>query len=255
MRNGFWTAAAVAALLAVSGEAHANVVTYTFTGTVRDGFDWTGVFGHPDADLGGDPFTAVFTVDDSTGAVVFFSPTESNIGADLPVHVMTGKLTIGGVTQAIGAGAGELDQTYDPDGCGPGCLMSGFTIQTPDFAFIPDPRTSLAVDRRDMLTISGSPVGSADFRTLRSFAAGAAEDYSGSFTVWHAISDLGARPLVFSSRAQGDFVVSSLTVSGRYDLGGVPEPGAWSLMIAGFGLAGAMLRRTRLARSAAGPRA
>ena len=37
----------------------------------------------------------------------------------------------------------------------------------------------------------------------------------------------------------------SYQVSGPADLGGIPEPGAWALMIVGFGGAGAMLRRRR----------
>jgi len=53
-----------------------------------------------------------------------------------------------------------------------------------------------------------------------------------------------------------DFIVNNgggptalrVEMSGNADLaGGVPEPAAWSLMIAGFGMAGAVLRRRRSA--------
>lgn len=43
----------------------------------------------------------------------------------------------------------------------------------------------------------------------------------------------------------GNAGFATLTVSGAPDVGGVPEPTTWALMIFGFGGAGAMLRRRR----------
>lgn len=43
----------------------------------------------------------------------------------------------------------------------------------------------------------------------------------------------------------GNAGFATLTVSGSPDVGGIPEPGTWALMILGFGGAGAMLRRRR----------
>jgi len=53
--------------------------------------------------------------------------------------------------------------------------------------------------------------------------------------------------MVSSESARGVLSPLSLTVA-RYvgDTGPVPEPGAWALMILGFGAAGAMLRRRRM---------
>lgn len=42
-------------------------------------------------------------------------------------------------------------------------------------------------------------------------------------------------------------ITVSYQVSGPADVGGIPEPGAWALMIMGFGGAGAMLRRRKAA--------
>lgn len=47
-----------------------------------------------------------------------------------------------------------------------------------------------------------------------------------------------------------DFSVSNgdhYTLQFRSDVGGVPEPAAWALMVGGFGLAGAMVRRRKRA--------
>jgi hypothetical protein len=48
-----------------------------------------------------------------------------------------------------------------------------------------------------------------------------------------------------------DFVVDRVYFATTADTRGVPEPATWALMIGGFGLAGAALRRRRLAAAAA----
>ena len=72
----------------------------------------------------------------------------------------------------------------------------------------------------------------------------------------HALSDFGVNSFKFAPTAfnlpdgvtvnAGDYLVNNrfidpLAAPG----GGVPEPASWALMIAGFGLAGAALRRRR----------
>jgi hypothetical protein len=45
----------------------------------------------------------------------------------------------------------------------------------------------------------------------------------------------------------GDYLVNNRFLDPLAPAAGVPEPAAWTLMILGFGAAGAMLRRRRLA--------
>lgn len=48
---------------------------------------------------------------------------------------------------------------------------------------------------------------------------------------------------IYGLRFGGSFILAAGTPTGV--VGGVPEPGAWALMIAGFGMAGSILRRRR----------
>lgn len=62
----------------------------------------------------------------------------------------------------------------------------------------------------------------------------------------------GPLTFLFSNGGQGAVAVDNVTVDVRAAQGGpapVPEPAQWALMIAGFGLAGATLRRGRTARA------
>lgn len=51
---------------------------------------------------------------------------------------------------------------------------------------------------------------------------------------------------IFISSNSGPFTVDNVVYSRPASLGAVPEPASWALMIAGFGMAGAGLRRRRV---------
>ena len=48
---------------------------------------------------------------------------------------------------------------------------------------------------------------------------------------------------IYGLRFGGSYLLAAGTPTGV--IGGVPEPGAWALMITGFGMAGSILRRRR----------
>ena len=89
--------------------AKATLITATVTGTVTSGSDATGVFGAPGS-LAGDPYTLVYTVDDSQGSgtrvvsgpVPGAAPIGSNIGATDTSNPVTAVLTIGGGSYSFG---------------------------------------------------------------------------------------------------------------------------------------------------------
>jgi hypothetical protein len=97
--------------------ARAAQVFVTITGTVTDGYDMTGVFGKPNTDLKDQPFTVIFTFDDTKGKqqVLTCSPDNSapayysSIGGSGASSPGTAVLQIAGRSFPIGAGA--LDQT------------------------------------------------------------------------------------------------------------------------------------------------
>ena len=62
-----------------------------------------------------------------------------------------------------------------------------------------------------------------------------------------AAASLGTQPFQFTGTYQLHAVTGALVAegSGSFDVG-IPEPGTWALSIAGFGLAGAALRRRRV---------
>jgi PEP-CTERM motif len=85
---------------------------------------------------------------------------------------------------------------------------------------------------------------------------------SGAFATWDLITPLG--PVSTNALVNTFFAPVILTNNGaiRFDTapsaaifqatvsGAVPEPGSWTLLIAGFGLSGAAMRRTRKVRVA-----
>jgi hypothetical protein len=81
----------------------------------------------------------------------------------------------------------------------------------------------------------------ANFQSLTAFSATSADFVSGANVLSVVLTDTGPPSAV---------LISGL--SGTADLAGaVPEPAAWTLMIAGFGATGSMLRRRRQAALAA----
>jgi hypothetical protein len=85
-----------------------------------------------------------------------------------------------------------------------------------------------------------APVSSIDVTSIVAAAAGANEDWLDL----HLVSDTRSN----WTYTFPDFGTNSDSAQARLTVtfsDGVPEPGTWALMLTGFGLAGAMMRRTR----------
>jgi len=84
------------------------------------------------------------------------------------------------------------------------------------------------------------------------FTAGSVADgWQQFFASWNSGSDTTANIALVNQNTAfsgNDFALDDISLSVTAP-GGVPEPASWALMIAGFGLAGATLRRRRLVRA------
>jgi len=89
--------------------------------------------------------------------------------------------------------------------------------------------------------------GSTKNFTLANTSALPISDFS---TFFGLTSDLGIASVHFAydgvATQDGWFAIDNLSIGSQGGGGGVPEPGVWALMVAGFALAGASLRRRAL---------
>lgn len=192
-------------------------VTVTATGTVASGEDEGGLFGPGDANIVGDPFTLVFTVDTANGASF---TSASPFGAIGPLAALQ---TGSGVA---GSGANSP-------------VNAVLTIENRPVAFA---GSAAGVD---YTSVAGQPVATglvAEMCTLCEpslYIAMAVDlfDVGGAQTADYSYKAIVLYGEQFEGR--GTLNVTSLTTSG------VPEPATWGLMIAGLGMTGGSLRLRR----------
>jgi len=221
---------ALVAALSIAVPTSAGITIATYTGHLIGGsYDLSGVFGPSYSALAGLAYTASFRIDDGlAGAPVQFqgSPATTSmifggIGYSPTAVPVNATITINGITARIaGIGAGYVIQTHGPYDQTLHHVVENGSYLTED-ATLFHPRGFLAsYDFRMPLDVD-----------LTSFGPGGND--GGGFSLYRA----GATGF---QTAYGGLQADHLTVT----LGAaVPELAAWSLMVAGFGLTGAALRR------------
>ena len=139
-------------------------------------------------------------------------------------------------TPAGGGGAQAIDLVGYGDGTSGGVSQSFATVagQTYQFSFdySHNPGIGGAVAN---VTLNGG-----SFQVANSDPSDGWVQYAGSFVATGANTTLAFDNL--SGGGNGGLYLDNVSVSG-----GVPEPATWALMLTGFGLAGATLRRRQLA--------
>lgn len=213
MQKAWMAAAAVGAAL-VAGQARAAAITETFTGTVTSGTDDLGLFGTKGLGLTGDAFTLTAVLNTQSpntvccGYIVFGGPIYGDPLPDISVD-----LSIGGKDFSIDiSGAREAEffakhySTTAQDQFGAAFLLVDWTASN-SLEF--DTFTSGAILDPGMVSLGP---GTGSFRPIGSAS-----------TLQFAVTDSIAGPLPAGAN--------------------VPEPGAWALLLAGFGLVGAVLRK------------
>ena len=82
------------------------------------------------------------------------------------------------------------------------------------------------------------------FQTLHQFSASAADFVAGMNTLTFFVTDYDAPSALVVSGLGG--TAAHLGNGGDHDSGAVPESATWAMMLAGFGLTGAAMRRSRV---------
>lgn len=225
-----WAAASAAlAVLAASSAAQAAIQVATYTGVVVSGSDERNLFGG--GDLAGDAFTAVLTYDTSIGS----RGQDHNHPAydDLKNNTFPQSFPL---------------------------LSTEFTVNGQTYEFFSEAFAQVRTGEAGVIgfALHGEEAGPIEFRAAIFLFATAAhlptdldKGFSGD-TGADSLGDFNIRTEDFTPPDHGPFNISKgvlltqhYSVTGPIDPIGAPEPAAWALMLGGFGLAGAALRRRR----------
>jgi hypothetical protein len=212
-----------AAMLAGTAPASAVVRTAVFTGEVTSGYDLTGLFGVISNDLTGVAFRATYTYESTRGGQVITASSEERSGGGnfplLLIPILDSTVTINGITihtnpVTVGrASTSDFFQIFDTQEL----------VSTPTGIFN-------RVTNHSALAVAGPT------RLAGTYAQQAAI-VGGNFSSYAAPAGGPATESV--SLQMGGL--------GTYEVfGAVPEPANWAMLITGFGLTGAILRRRRL---------
>jgi hypothetical protein len=223
---------ALVASLAAAGQASASVHNLTYKGVVTSASDGSGEFG-VGAVLVGQAFTANVVYDDAKAGASYigngYTDAYYGNGAANPVFAT---ILLNGVMRSFGATSGydyRQDNNLRPD-CVDDCTLASFQQHA-----------------EDRFTQSGT-------YTLNYINLGGSSTDGSIFGLAHTPPDFTNPPVelyAFVSLFQQDVVTLASRVNTsvfvRIDsvTGAVPEPGAWALMLMGFGGLGGLLRRRR----------
>ena len=208
-------------MLANASSASATIMTATWKGHVFYGSDGSGLFGVPSA-LDGKPYTAVFVYDTKIGKRISNSTGDSirggtNWGGPSPFLDVT--LMITGTTVHVGTSFnGTVSNDDDPAIPFQRVQYSAGTV---------GPDTTLGFNA---FGLPSPPPLNLDTSYHMDFAN---------------CKKCGTMALAIGTYAHLNVTSLDVTHEAAGGRGGVPEPSTWALMITGFGLAGASLRRPR----------
>jgi hypothetical protein len=211
------------ALLAGVSPATAAVKTATYSGTVDQGLDTTGVFGPANTSLAGASYIATFTYDRTLGSsnTIGTSAGGSLFGTTSPI--IAASLRINNITWIIPAGADDFVRT---------------SVSPEVWHYVSSRKIVGAGTQRDQVNYRGFPVTAPE--SLDQNVAPVPAVGGGSFTIL-TMNNFNNAFMVF---AQGSFSNDAIYSVG--DVASIPEPASWAMLIAGFGLTGAAMRRRRI---------
>jgi hypothetical protein len=222
----FCVAGSLATLIAAHS-ASATILNVTFHGIVSSGFDGSGEFGVAGSSLTGDRYTTTYRFDDSEGVRTTLPPyLDQVIGGPFDGHTdpsLGATLTINGHAISFNGADLGLEENYPLGGS-----VSSYA------ADLAPPGQFDAGFIGNSLAAPGVP---ASLDTA--FSAGGTPGVNGFINGFQIANGPGKYEVAF---ATGFFSPESVAVSVESS---VPEPTAWALMIAGFGILGVGRRLSR----------
>ena len=217
--------------LSIAQPAAAATILITYTGTVSDGFDVSGLFGESNTSLKGDTFKSVYTLTFPTSGAVDVNATGlhaifggTGYGSS-PPSPLSGQLTINGHTVSFD-GQFQGSHTLTSPAYSP-TLYKGNISEINDLA-----GTETSYMFNDVLKTDGDNfISSLNFAHEFSLTGVLSVNSQSGFVARNDSGPTFAR-----------FMNSSVSVQ---DVGAVPEPATWGMMIFGFGIAGVTIRVRR----------
>lgn len=225
----------IALASAAAAPASAVVTKTTYSGILFDGSDDSGLFGGPTSLAGQTAYLSFFFDDATPGATRTTTATSDTLDGGAAATPGYATIRINGVTlrldptyafatQGSNAAFDEIRHSvqrsdYDPDTGNYYNIEVLAKIYQSDPRFIPHPVNVNSAFDYVPVPIDDPSAYYAYFETNR--------------------SDDGGATNIF---ANGSFIPTRITVSA------VPEPATWAMMIVGFGMAGAFLRRRSASR-------
>ena len=216
-------AGVVAMGLMCTGAANATVFTRTAVGTVKSGTDPFGIFGTVDADLTGLSFSIVSTWDTALGDLIYYPVPPYGISEILHTKSLllpspgSSKLTISG-NSFTNSGSNDAYIVATPWGTSNEELFEARWVDGVRY-------TSGLADSFEVIP-SYQPSHLLEYFSV---------DCSIAYTCWGDFSYGGAGKITYLV-----FDFDNITMRGPL---AVPEPHTWALMLIGFGLVGATLRK------------
>ena len=243
MKKIFLLAAVTAAALASASGASATILVATYTGLVTNGYDQSGLFGAAGADLTNDAYVAIYTFDTTkgnygsgggSGYSYEYQQGGTCCGAATPVSA---QVTINGFTQSLAGN--DYGYAYDSHYS----YGAGFTSQLLHFV-------------RDITDDGHNYVNNQIFNTAFDIS-NVAYNVPIALTAFDNSYNSGNAGAANFTTYNYDSITQTIYTNVNFGAGtvvvtegGVPEPASWALMIGGFGLVGASLRRRRASLAA-----
>jgi hypothetical protein len=221
------------AALAAAQPAAAAIYQVTSTGTLKNGFDQTGMFGAANSDLTGAVYSVVEYFDTDlaklslSGNVLY-----GGADTDSPPQIGHGVLTVNGVSIAI-AGTDFAYLSSPTGGSSSGYLLNQTQTSTLEVTY-------------ELIVKADGHGPIAPLATLPNWSGDClGVDFCGGGFSFSSVSLNPGGGSTVNWQNLGYFDGETFDV--RVVSGGVPEPATWAMMIVGFGLVGSALRRRMVA--------